>query len=314
MRAARLHPELRSAFRFLPNPPVQRRWFIRLARRGTALIPAPRTSHRHRYERVDLGSGVAVHTYTPASGGHGGALLWIHGGGMVIGAAAQDHAFCADVAADLDVTVVSVDYRLAPEHPYPTPVDDCVTAWRWLVAQAPARGIDQRRIAVGGQSAGGGLAASLVHRVHDGHDAGAPGAAPAAQWLFCPMLDDRTAARRDLDGVRHVLWHNRSNRAGWSAYLGVAPGSAAVPDDAVPARCADLTGLPPTWIGIGDADLFCDEACAYAGALAAAGVPTTLDIVPGAPHAFERIAARAPVSRAYLARAKGWLRQRLAPA
>jgi acetyl esterase/lipase len=291
----------------VPNPPVHRRWFIRLSRLGATLVPGPRVPDGVRHEQVDLGHGAGVHVYTPAPGASGAALLWIHGGGMVLGAAAQDHRFCVDIARDLGVTVVSVEYRLAPEHPYPTPVADCLAAWRWLQEQAPARAIDPDRIAVGGQSAGGGLAASLVQRVHDGR-----GVQPVAQWLFCPMLDDRTAARRDLDAVRHFLWNNRSNRAGWNAYLGAAPGSDAVATEAVPARRTELGGLPPTWIGVGDAELFYEEARAYAGALAAMGIDTTLDVVPGAPHAFERIAVKAPVSQAYLARAKTWLHQRLA--
>jgi acetyl esterase/lipase len=307
MHASRLHPQLRAVYRFLPNPPLHRDWFLRLSRRGTALIPNPRVPDDIRYERVDLGPGTAVHVFTPSARGNGGALLWIHGGGLVTGAAAQDHRFCVEVARDLAVPVVSVDYRLAPEHPYPVPVDDCLSAWRWLQGHAVDRGVDPARVAIGGQSAGGCLAASLVQRVHDG-----PGQQPVAQWLFCPMLDDRTAAHRDLDTVRHFLWNNRSNRAGWRAYLGADPGSAAVPTDAVPARRTDLSGLPPAWIGIGDAELFYDEARAYAEALTAAGVPTTLDTVPGAPHAFEKIAAKAPVSQAYLRRAKTWLDHQLA--
>jgi acetyl esterase/lipase len=156
--------------------------------------------------------------------------------------------------------VVSADYRLAPEHPYPAPLDDCLAAWTWLQDNSPARGVDPTRVAIGGQSAGGGLAASLVQRVHDD-----PGAAqPVAQWLFCPMLDDRTAAERKLDATKHILWNNTSNRMGWRSYLGVEPGAASTPEYAVPSRRADLAGLPPTWIGTGDIELFYDENRAYA--------------------------------------------------
>ncbi len=200
----------------------------------------------------------------------------------------------------------SVDYRLAPEHPFPAPLEDCLDAWTWLQDQAEVRGIDPARVAVGGQSAGGGLAASLVQRIHD-----EGGQQPAAQWLFCPMLDDRTAARTELDGAKHLLWNNKANRAGWGAYLGVQPGSASVPDGAVPSRRGDLSGLPAAWIGTGDIELFYDENRAYAEALTAAGVECELDTVAGAPHAFETVAGGANVSRAYLSRSYEWLRGHL---
>lgn len=224
---------------------------------------------------------------------------------MVMGSAVQDDRQCFATARELDVVVVSAEYRLAPEHPFPLPLDDCLDAWDWLQQNAAARGIDPRRVAVGGQSAGGGLAAALVQRIHD-----QGGTQPVAQWLFCPMLDDRTAANRELDAVRHILWNNRSNRIGWSAYLGTV-GAPEVPDHAVPARRPDLTGLPPAWIGTGAIDLFHDENLAYAERLTAAGVPTTFDVVADAPHAFESAGAGTEVSLAYVDRAHRWLRDRL---
>lgn len=160
---------------------------------------------------------------------------------------------------------------------------------------------------IGGQSAGGGLAAALVQQIHD-----EPGVQPVAQWLFCPMLDDRTDADRSLDAVRHYLWDNRSNLVGWRSYLGVEPGAPEVPAYAVPARREDLTGLPPAWIGTGDIELFHDENRRYAEALTAAQVPTVLDVVPGAPHAFESIRGTATVAVDYRHRAEHWLSERLA--
>jgi acetyl esterase/lipase len=308
MDASRLHPELRS-FRFIPNPPVGRTWFLSLSRKLIRFAPAARSTAAVAIERIAFAPGVGVRVYTPSERAVDGAVLWIHGGGMVLGFAAQDDRHCLDVATRLGVLVVSVEYRLAPEHPFPTPVDDCHRAWRWLQENAAGRGVDPGHVVVGGQSAGGGLAASLVQRLHD-----EGGPQPAGQWLFCPMLDDRTAANRDLDRVRHFLWSNRSNRAGWTAYLGTAPGAPSVPDYAVPARRESLAGLPPAWIGTGDVELFYDEDRAYAAALTAAGVECELDVVPGAPHAFERISAKAPVARAYLQRSLAWLRGRLAAA
>jgi acetyl esterase/lipase len=121
------------------------------------------------------------------------------------------------------------------------------------------------------------------------------------------MLDDRTAARCELDAVRHLVWNNQLNAVGWSALLGQPPGSAAVPDYAVPARRENLAGLPATWVGVGDIDLFCEEDRAYAERLRAAGVEVTFDLVAGAPHGFEAWAADTAISRDYLQRARDWL-------
>ena len=273
---------------------------------GNRIRVRPRVPAGMSHLFVDLGGGAAVHVYAPLEERVRPALLWIHGGGMVVGGAFQDHARCMALARDLDIVVLSAEYRLAPGHPFPAPLDDCHAAWRWLLAHGDELDVDTQRIAVGGQSAGGGLAAALVLRIHD-----EGGPQPAAQWLFCPMLDDRTAADRELDGMRHYLWNNVSNRVGWTAYLNQPPGGHDVPAYAAPARRTDLRGLPPTWIGTGSIELFHDENRRYADQLAAAGVPCVLDTVPGGPHAFESIVAWAEVSRAYTARATSWLAEAL---
>ncbi|WP_074015266.1 alpha/beta hydrolase [Actinomyces polynesiensis] len=271
-------------------------------------LPSPRAACR-----AACGAGRSGWGSTPscgcsplAGGGNGGALLWIHGGGLVVGAAVQDDARCIAVAEALDIVVASVDYRLDPQDPYPAAIDDCHTAWGWLVHRAAQRGIDTARLAIGGQSAGGGLSAALVQRVHD-----EGGPQPTAQWLFCPMLDDRTAADHGHDAVHHFVWTNDSNRVGWSSYLGQQPGAATTPPYAVPARRTDLSGLPDAWIGTGDIELFRDEDRACAEALTRAGVDCTLDEVVGAPHAFETYAPRAPVTRGYMHCATEWLRARV---
>jgi acetyl esterase/lipase len=166
--------------------------------------------------------------------------------------------------------------------------------------------VDPARVAVGGASAGGGLAACLAQRVRD-----AGGAQPAAQLLVYPMLDDRTAARRELDGAGYRVWTNRSNRAGWAAYLGREPGAREAPAYAAAARRGDLGGLPPAWIGVGALDLFLDEDRAYAARLEAAGVATELFEVPGAPHGFDALAPDVPLARAFLARQTAFLRARV---
>ncbi|QXT63925.1 alpha/beta hydrolase [Tessaracoccus palaemonis] len=307
LRPSALHPQLRSFFRFVPNPPITRPWLLRLMQAGSTRASRPKlpASMTHRF--VPLGDGAGVHVYRPEGDRPRAGVLWIHGGGFVVGSASQDHARCVRLATDLDVLVVSAEYRTAPGSPFPAALDDVHAAWTWLVGHVDELGIDPGRLAIGGQSAGGGLAAALVQRVHD-----APGVQPVAQWLFCPMLDDRTAADRSLDPVRHYLWNNRSNRVGWRSYLGVEPGAPVVPRYAVPARRENLAGLPPTWIGCGDIELFHGEDRRYAEALTAAGVPTVLDVVQGAPHAFESISGGAAVSTAYLRRAEGWLRGHLA--
>jgi acetyl esterase/lipase len=245
-----------------------------------------------------------VRLYTPADP-TGSALLWIHGGGLVVGSARMDDRLCGETARQLGVTIVSVDYRLAPKHPYPAALDDCLAAWAWLAAHAGELGVDPDRVAVGGQSAGGGLAACLVQRLHD------DGAAVAAQWLFCPMLDDRTAAERAHDATGHHIWNNRSNLVGWRSYLGEAPGAASVPPYAVAARREDLSGLPPTWIYTSDIELFHDEDVAYARRLEAAGVEVTLEVVRAAPHGFEAWATDTPLAQALFANARDWLGARL---
>lgn len=212
----------------------------------------------------------------------GPALLWIHGGGYVFGRAAQDDALCRRFADTLGITVASVEYRLSPEHPYPTPLDDCRRVYDWLRNRPE---VDPTRIAIGGASAGAGLAAALSFRLRDGKDPG-----PVFQLLAYPMLDDRTAS-----GPAHTrMWDARSNRFGWSSYLGAAD-----PEVAVPARRTDLSGLPPAWIGVGTHDLFFEENRAYAERLRAAGVACDFHIVEGAFHGFDSVAARSRVARGF---------------
>lgn len=250
--------------------------------------------------QLELTDGLRVHW--PVSVSSDAALLWIHGGGLVIGSAAVDDRFCAETARDLGIIVVAAEYRLAPEHPYPAALDDCHAAWIWLQEHAMSLGIDPAKVIVGGQSAGGGIAAALTQRL-----AQSGGHQPVAQWLFCPMLDDRTAARRELDALGHRVWDNRLNRFGWQSYLATNPGAPGVPSLAAPARCTDLGGLPSAWIGVGDMDLFHDEDLAYAEALQTAGIETTVHVVPGAPHGFESWAADTSIARDYLAAARHWL-------
>ena len=245
--------------------------------------------------------------YRPRLQRSNGALLWIHGGGYIIGNAAIDDALCGEIASNLGIVVVSADYRLAPRHRYPAALDDCHAVWLALLSEADALGVDPQRIVIGGMSAGGGLAAALVQRIIDEERA-----RPIGQLLFAPMLDDRTAARRELDAAAHPVWDNGLNHLGWKSYLGKAPGVSEMPRYAVPARRADLSGLPPAWIGVGSIELFHDEDVDYASRLEAAGVPVSLEVVSGAPHGFEAWARDTPTGRAHIDKAIRWLGETIA--
>lgn len=223
-----------------------------------------------------------------------GALLWIHGGGLVMGTPEMGHELCSRFAAELGIVVVSVDYRLAPEHPFPAGLDDCYAVLEWIHRQAEVLGVDTTRVVVGGDSAGGGLAACLAQRAHD-----AGGPAISFQLLQYPMLDDRSALR-DADDA--LVWTKTSNRYGWQAYLGHPLTDDEARPYAVAARRTDLTGLPPTWIGIGSIDLFHDECIDYADRLRAAGVACERHEVPGMYHGAEHFVPSAPSMRDFIDR------------
>lgn len=231
------------------------------------------------------GHAVPVRVYTPAGAAAGAplpAVLQIHGGGYVMGSHLISHAANMATAAEVGAVVVSVDYRLAPETRAPGAVMDCFAALEWMVAEARALGIDPARIAVRGESAGGGLAAALCQLARD-----RGGPAIAHQNLIYPMLDDRTCITRQAAHLGAFIWTPAANAFGWRALLGVEPGSGTVPDYAVPARASSLAGLPPAFIAVGALDLFLVEDMAYARQLIEAGVATELHVYPGAYHGFD---------------------------
>jgi len=307
-----IDPEMRRAARIMPAPPVHRGWTLPVMRWLTKIGTRHKLSSGVTVEIRPVGSG-SVHIYRPPEQTSNGAVLWMHGGGFVIGAAIMDDVRCSRYALEFGAVVVSAEYRLAPEHPFPAPLDDCFAAWTWLQEHAGVLGVDPHGIVVGGESAGGGLAATLVQRIHD-----TGGPQPAAQVLIYPMLDDRTAARTELDAVKHRLWNNRANRAGWTAYLGHEPGigegvEGRIAEYAVGARRSDLAGLPPAWIGVGEVDLFHDEDRDYAERLEAAGVPCEFVAVPGAPHGFVSTAPKATATADFERRIDQFLNTFLAP-
>jgi acetyl esterase/lipase len=302
-----IDPTLRKATASFPKLPVTSGFGRALTRSLLPLLlPKPKLPTGITIEKVKTNAGLGLRIYTPAGQRTRAAMLYIHGGGMMIGSPAMDDALLATTAAELDILIVSPDYRLAPENPYPVPMDDCHSAWMWMQENLSQRGIEGNRIAIGGESAGGGLAAGLVLRIHD-----EGGPKPIAQWLFCPMLDDRTALDRSLDDTDHYVWNNKMNLVGWRSYLGNSLGTDQVSAYAAPARRTDFKGLPKAWIGVGDVELFFEENKAYAQKLTSAGVPCQLDIVSGAPHAFEGLAPDSELAEDYLADAKSWLKAAL---
>ena len=251
-------------------------------------------TQRHSMTAGD-GATLDLTWYHPSGGdGPGSAALYLHGGGMIFGlehiGALYDLSVREYVAAS-GVPVLVVDYRVAPEHPDPTPVEDCYAALVWLAEHASDLGVDPARLAVMGDSAGGGLAAGVCLMARD-----RSGPAISQQLLIYPMLDDRPATP-DPQRVPFLTWSYDDNLTGWGALLGDKAGGEAVSPYAAPARADDLTGLPDTYIDVGDLDVFRDEDILYARRLADAGVPTELHVYPGCPHAFEALAREAAVSR-----------------
>lgn len=234
----------------------------------------------------------------------GPGFLHIHGGGMVMGHRWQGVGKYLDWVEEFGGALVSVEYRLAPEHPDQTPVEDCFAALVWTAAHASELGIDATRLIVTGTSAGGGLAAGTTLLARD---RGSPEV--VAQLLFCPMLDDRdaTVSTTQFEGIG--VWDREANRTGWRALLGDRAGTDDVSPYAAPARATDLSGLPPTFVDCGGAEVFRDEDIAFAADLLRAGVDAELHVWAGGFHAFDVFAPDAAVSAAALAAADSWVRR-----
>jgi acetyl esterase/lipase len=235
---------------------------------------------------------VRVYVVGAAPGGAKPAVLHIHGGGYVVGSAGEAKRDIQEISLTHDCVVVSVDYRLAPETPFPGSLEDNYAALRWLCTNAKELGVDTKRIAIKGESAGGGHAAALAIAARD------RGEFPLClQVLIYPMLDDRTGSTHRLPPyIGHFIWNEEDNRFGWSSLLGVPAGSDSVPPNSVPSRIGDVAGLAPAFIGVGSIDLFGPEDVKYASRLMLAGVSTELHVVPGAFHGFDIFAPTAPLS------------------
>jgi acetyl esterase/lipase len=275
-------------------------------RSGVGAAPAVLSEQVRRTDHPVPGTeGVTVRVHQPvAAGGARPCVYWMHGGGYVLGSNAMDDARFDRWCNELGIVGVSVEYRLAPDVHYPGPLEDCYAGLQWVHEHADELGVDATRIGIGGQSAGGGLAAGLALLARD------RGARPIAfQLLLYPMIDDRMTTVSS--GWVDPIWPPGANRFGWASYLGDLAGGD-VPIYAAPARAEDLRGLPPTFVAVGALDGFSDEDIDYAVRLRHAGVPTELHVYPGAPHGFDGVAPDAPVSRRARRDTEDWLRAQLA--
>lgn len=240
---------------------------------------------------ADDGTSIPMRLYRKDGANPGSLAVYLHGGGMFLGSIDTHDPVVRAYTAASGVPVLSVDFRFAPEHPYPTSVEDCYAALRFAHDHAVELGVDPARIAIMGDSAGGGMAAGVALMARD-----RGGPAPAAQILVYPMLDDRTVSPDPLIEP-HAMWSTDDNITGWGCLLGEAAGGPDTPIYAAPARAPDLSGLPRTYIDVGQLDIFRSEDVAYAERLGQAGVDVEFHLHPGVPHAFEVFAPDTAVAR-----------------
>nr|WP_106779610.1 alpha/beta hydrolase [Lysinibacillus timonensis] len=219
-------------------------------------------------------------------------FLWIHGGGYVLGTAESDDALCVNIVNHANCVVVSVDYRLAPEYPYPAPIEDCYSALCWLVNNADELSIDTNKIGVGGLSAGGGLTAALTLLARDRQF-------PKVHMQFplYPMIDDSNNTPSANEITEGMIWNQQLNDAGWRLYLGELHGTDQIPPYAAPARATDYSNLPTTYTFIGQLDPFRDETITYVTKLAQAGIDVEFHLYPGAYHSFEGLNPHATIAQ-----------------
>ena len=242
----------------------------------------------------ELGIDVHLRAYRPTTADSlQAAILFIHGGGYVLGSVDQAQAKLSAWCEELGVFIVSVSYRLAPEFPFPAALYDCFAVLKWLSEYAPSLDVNAERIAVVGESAGGGLAAGLALYARDHSDIKI-----ALQVLVYPMLDHTNIDQASGDDSDTYIWSRENNRIGWNAYLGGEVGADML-QYAAPSTANNLEGLPPAYIPVGDLDLFLEENKEYARRLTAAPVENTLKIYQGGFHAFSSLAPDAQISKQF---------------
>ena len=252
-------------------------------------LPAQISVEEAQIPGIGTDPDVPIRIYKPESlPPNAPGLVWIHGGGMVLGSAEMDDAGSAAIAEQHQCVVISVDYRLAPENPYPAPLHDCYAALKWFAKNANSLGVSSDRIAIGGASAGGGLAAGTALMARD---KGGPNL--IFQLLVFPMLDHRNETPSSFGTSDTRVWNREANIIAWEAYLNnIEP----IPSYASPSITDDLSGLPPTYINVGTLDIFVDEDIDYAARLSQAGVPVELHVYPGAFHGSNGFVAESSLS------------------
>ena len=303
----KLHPELEKPIKRIPRLPFHREWMLPLVRPIFNIAARTRPVDGVRVYEIDH-RNIRLRIIEPVNAKVSKGLLWFHGGAHLTGKPNSLDDVASQFALGLDAIIAIPYYRLAPENPFPADLDDAFTGWQWLTEYTQDRGIAADKLAIVGNSAGGGIAASLVQRIHDQGDI-----RPAAQVLFYPMLDDRTVLDQTLSPINHYIWNNQANAVAWKQYLAPhTPGCAELPDYAAPGRREDLSGLPPMWLGVAGIDLFRDECIDYAERFKATGGECEMVVVDGAPHAFEALAPDAAVSKSFIQSALQFLQKTLA--
>lgn len=281
----RVLPELRPVLHRLPQMDLERDMPMM---RGFKLPPLPKSPDvrisSHTVEGPE--SPLLLKAYEPVNRPDGRlpAVYWIHGGGYVLGHPDGDDPLCQRIVQGIGCVVFSIDYRLAPEHPYPAAIEDCYAGLLWVEDHAADMGIDASRIAIAGASAGGGLTAALALMARD-----KGGPQVVFQMPLYPMIDDRntTLSSHEMN-VENLpgAWNRESNMTAWRMYLGdiddISPYAAA-------ARAEDFSGLPPAYTCVGELDPFRDETIDYVSRLAQAGVPVEFHLYPGCFHGFDAI-------------------------
>ena len=283
----RVHPELRNGLNMMPGGNFTREMLPVIRKMGGMPLQAvPEDPSIKIYNRLIPGPKdapeVRVRIYEPLNKQpKAPGILYIHGGGYIVGTPEMTDGSCIHMVQEIGCVVVSVDYRLSPDTPYPGPLEDCYAALEWFSSSADTLGVDAGNIAVAGGSAGGGLTAGLALLARD-----RKGPKIVFQAPLYPMIDDRNITPSSYEIVDTRFWNRAKNEFGWEMYLGpLYKGD--VPIYAAPARAEDLSGLPPCYTLVGELDLFRDETIDYCARLLRAGVPTELHVFPGCYHGFD---------------------------